>query len=66
MWNKNNRLHTSNKKHVNKERKETTHVRGRWKKNIHPHIEKYIKDEHNVCKHGHKTGVQEEGNKHSP
>ena len=40
VWNRNNRLHTSNKKHVHKEGKETTHVRGRWKKNIHPHIEK--------------------------
>ena len=25
MWNKNNRLHTKNKKHVYKKRKETTH-----------------------------------------
>ena len=25
MWNKNNRLHTINKKHVYKERKEITH-----------------------------------------
>ena len=25
MWNRNNRLHTNNKKHVYKERKETTH-----------------------------------------
>ena len=25
-----------------------------------------IKDKHNVCKHGHKTGVQEERSKHSP
>ena len=32
VWNRNNRLHTSNKKHVHKERKETTDVRGRWKK----------------------------------
>ena len=46
VWNRNNRLHTSNKKHVHKERKETTHVRGRWKENIHPHIEK---DKYNVC-----------------
>ena len=56
VWNRNNRLHTSNKKHVHKERKETTHVRGRWKKNIHPHIKKistmYVKS-------GHKTHVQE-------
>ena len=27
VWNRNNRLHTHNKKHVQKERKETTHVR---------------------------------------
>ena len=27
VWNRNNKLHTSNKKHVHKERKETTHVR---------------------------------------
>ena len=25
-----------------------------------------IKDKDNVCKHGHKTGVQEQGSKHSP
>ena len=25
MWNRNNRLHTNNKKHVHKERKETTY-----------------------------------------
>ena len=43
VWNRYNKLHTRNKKHVHKERKETTHVRGRWKKkkNIHPHIEKH-------------------------
>ena len=27
MWNRNNRLHTNNKKHIYKERKETTHER---------------------------------------
>ena len=52
VWNRNNRLHTSNKKHVHKERKETTHIRDRWKKNIHPHIKKistmYVNN-------GHKT-----------
>ena len=52
VWNRNNKLHTSNKKHVHKERKETTHVKGRWKKNIHPHIKKistmYVNN-------GHKT-----------
>ena len=46
-----------------KERKETTHVKV-GEKDIHHHI--YIKDKHNVCKHGHKTGVQEKGSKHSP
>ena len=56
MWNRNNRLHTSNKKHVHKEKKETTHVRVN-ERNIH-HIYIYIKDKHNVCKNGHKTGVQ--------
>ena len=52
------RLHTSTKKHVYKDRKETTHVEV-GEEDIHHHI--YIKDKHNVCKHGHKTGVQEEG-----
>ena len=37
VWNRNNRLHTSNKKHVHKERKETTHVRA-GEKNIHQQI----------------------------
>ena len=40
VWNRNKRLHTSNKKHVHKERKEITHISGRWKKNTHPHIKK--------------------------
>ena len=44
-------------------RKETTHVEV-GEKNIHHHI--YIKDKHNVRKHGHNTSVQEEGSKHSP
>ena len=47
-----------------KERKETTHVRV-GERNIHPHITTYKEDKHNVCKHGHKTDVQEEGSKHS-
>ena len=55
VWNRNNRLHTSNKKHVNKERKETTHVRI-GERNIHQHIEKisimYVNN-------GHKTHIQE-------
>ena len=54
VWNKNNRLHTSNKKHVHKERKETTHVRI-GERNIHQHIKKistmYVNN-------GHKTNVQ--------
>ena len=48
-----------------KERRETTHVEV-GEEDIHLHINIYIKDEHNVCKHGHKTSVQEEGGKHSP
>ena len=50
-----------------KDRKETTHVKV-GEENIHHHIYIYIyiKDKHNLCKHGHKTGVQEEGSKHSP
>ena len=44
-----------------KKRKETTHVRGRWKK----HTSTYKKDKYNVCQHGHKTDVQEQGGKHS-
>ena len=51
------------KKHVYKDRKETTHVEV-GEEDIHHH--KYIKDKYNVCKHGHKTGVHEEGGKHSP
>ena len=37
VWNINNRLHTINKKHVKKERKETTHVEV-GEKDIHHHI----------------------------
>ena len=50
------------------DRKETTHVEV-GEEDIHHHhiyIYIYIKDKHNLCKHGHKTGVQEEGSKHSP
>ena len=46
-----------------KDRKETTHVKV-GEEDIHHHI--YIKDKYNVCKRGHKTGVQEQGSKHSP
>ena len=45
-----------------KDRKETTHVKV-GERNIHQYIKK---KKYNVCKHGHKTGVQEEGGKHSP
>ena len=55
VWNRNNRLHTSNKNNVYKERKETTHVRI-GERNIHQHIKKkstmYVNN-------GHKTNVQE-------
>ena len=61
MWNRNKRLHTI-KKHVYTERKETTHIEV-GEEDIHHHI--YIKDKHNVCKYGHKTGVQEEEAKRS-
>ena len=37
LWNRNNRLHTSNKKHVFKDRKETTHLKV-GEENIHHHI----------------------------
>ena len=50
-WNRNNRLHTSSKNHVYKERKETTHARI-GERNIHQHIKKistmYVNN-------GHKT-----------
>ena len=64
VWNRNIRLHILNKKHVYKERKETTHrkIGETW----YQHHQIYIKDKHNVYKHGHKTGVQEEGSMHSP
>ena len=45
-----------------KDRKEKTHVRV-GEINIYQHIKK---KKYNVCKHGHKIGVQEEGGKHSP
>ena len=47
---------------MHKEWKETTHVKV-GEKDIYHHIYIY---KHNVCKHGHKTSVQEEGGKHSP
>ena len=55
VWNRNNRLHTSYKNPVYKERKETTYVRI-GERNIHQHIKKistmYINN-------GHKTHVQD-------
>ena len=47
------------KKNVYKERKETTHVEIGEEDIHHIYIYIYIKDKHEVCKHGHKTGVQE-------
>ena len=50
---------TSIKKHAYKDKEETTHVKI-GKEDIHYiYIYIYIKDKHNVCKNGHKTGVQE-------
>ena len=46
-----------------KDRKETAHVKVD-EEDIHHHI--YIKDKHNISKHGHKIDVQEEGGKYSP
>ena len=49
------------KKHVYKERKETTHGEIS-EENIHHiyiYIYIYIKDKHSVCKNGHKISVQE-------
>ena len=45
-----------------KERKETKHVKvGEEKHTLsYIYIYIYIKDNHNVCKHDHKTSVQEE------
>ena len=60
---------------MHKKRKEITHVKVGEEKihhhththtHTHTHIYIYIKDKHNVCKNGHKTDVQEEGDKHSP
>ena len=55
VWNRNNRLHTSNKKHVHKERKETTHVKV-GQRNIHQYIKKISSM---YDSNGHKTCVQE-------
>ena len=48
------------KKHAYKNREETTHVKI-GEENIHHiyiYIYIYLKDKHNVCKNGHKIGVQ--------
>ena len=48
-----------------KDRKEKTHVEV-GEEDIHHHINIY-QDKHNICKHGHKTGVQvEEAKRSSP
>ena len=49
-----------------KDRKETTQVVIGEEDIHHIYIYIYIKDKHNVCKHGHMIGVQEQGSKHSP
>ena len=47
------------KKHAYKDREETTHVKIGEKDIHYIYIYIYINDKHNVCKNGHKTGVQE-------
>ena len=42
-----------------KDRKEITHVEVGEEKHTSSHIYIYIKDKHNICKNGHKIGVQE-------
>ena len=55
MWNRNNRLHTLNKKHVYKERKETTHR----EIGERTYIKKYINQILVQCmSSGHKTNIQ--------
>ena len=49
---------------IKREKKNNT-CKGRWRRHTSSSYI-YIKDKHNVCKHGHKTSVQEEGGKHSP
>ena len=49
-------------KHTYKDREETTHVmmgEEGIRHHIYIYIYIYIKEKHNVCKNGHKTGVQE-------
>ena len=47
------------KKHMYKERKETTHGEISEENIHHIYIYIYIKDKHSVCKNGHKISVQE-------
>ena len=44
IWNKNNRLHISNKNHVYKEKKNNT-CKDKWKK----HISTYKENKYNIC-----------------
>ena len=46
------------KEHAYKNKEETTHVKIDEKDIHHIYIYIYIKDKHNVCKNGHKIGVQ--------
>ena len=59
VWNRNKRLHIINKKHMHKKKKETTHEEIGERRHISSYIYIYIylKNKHNVCKHGHKTSV---------
>ena len=48
------------KNHAFKDREETTHVKiGEEDIYHHIYIYIYIKDKNNICKNGHKIGVQE-------
>ena len=47
------------KKHAYQVKEETTRVKIGEEDIIYIYIYIYIKDKHNVCKNGHKTGVQE-------
>ena len=56
MWNRNNRLHTNNKKHVYKEGKETTHERVGERKTYINNIE--VKISTMYVYNGHKTSCK--------
>ena len=47
------------KKHMYTNRKEIAHVKIGEESIYHIYTYIYIKDKHNICKNGHKTGVQE-------